>query len=159
MTEYFTKDGDDYVKVDETLHTQADLDKVVKDRAERLARQQYADYDELKEKAGKVDTVTKEYEDKLKAKGDEVTTLQGDLKKAKLETTKSNLVREFKLSDEQAEFMEGDDEDALRKRAEKLSKLTGGGGVNIQKNKKPEGKATDSKALAGKLFSSKKSDD
>ncbi len=159
MTKYFTKDGDDYAEVKDDLHTQEDLDRIVKDRAERIARSKFSDYDDLKEQAGKVQTVTEEYEDKIKSKDEEVKTLQTDLKKSGLETSKVKLIHEFKLSDELAEFVDGEDEDAMRERAEKLSKGVGGKGVPIKKDKKPEGEASTSKEIAGKIFGGKKSDD
>ena len=90
--QYFKKDGDDYVKVDDTLHTQADMDKVVEGRLERQ-RKQFADYDDLKEKASKVDTISKEWEDKLKAKDTEVTELSGKVKAAELGTEKVKIIR------------------------------------------------------------------
>lgn len=158
MAEYFTKDGEEFKKVDENLLTQTEVDGVVEKRLER-ERGKFADYEDLKTKAGKVDTITKEYDDKLKAKDTEIDTLKGDLGKSKLETSKVKLVNEFKLSDELSEFVTGDTEDEMRERAEKLSKGMGTSGVKIDKKKKPEGKATDSKQIAGKLFRSKKSDD
>lgn len=154
MAEYFKKDGDEYVKVDDTLLTQADVDKVVETRLDRQ-KKQYADYDELKEKAGKVDTVTKEYEDKLKTAGTEKTELEGKLKSATLETDKVKIIHEFKLSDDLAEFVTGDDADEMRKRAEKLSKGVTGSSIKIDKEKKPGDKTSDSKKIAKSLFGSK----
>ena len=70
MADYFTKDDDgNYQEVTEKLHTQGDIDKVVQSRLERQ-KEQFADYDDLKEKAGKVDTVTQEFEGKLKEAGE-----------------------------------------------------------------------------------------
>lgn len=159
MTEYFKKDGDDYVKVDEPLHTQDDLDKVVKDRADRIARQQFGDYDELKEKAGKVDTITKDFEDKLKERDTKIDTLTGDLGKAKLETDKVKIVHEFKLSDDLAEFVTGDTVDDMRAKAEKLAKGGAGGGkIVADKQPKPGEKATDSRKIAKGLFGNKSDD-
>ncbi len=154
MTEYFKKDGDDYVKVDDTLHTQADMDKVVEGRLERQ-RKQFADYDDLKEKAGKVDTISKEWEDKLKAKDTEVTELSGKVKAAELGTEKVKIIHEFGLKDELHEFVTGETADEMRERAEKLAKGVGGGKVVIKKNGKPDEKTSDSKTIAKGLFGSK----
>ena len=101
MAEYFTKDGDEFKKVDDNLLTQADVDKVVESRLERQ-KKQYADYDDLKEKAGKVDTIAKEFEDKLTAVGTEKSELEKQLGSAKLETEKVKVIHEFKLSDDLA---------------------------------------------------------
>jgi hypothetical protein len=157
MTEYFTKDGDEFKKVDDNLLTQADVDSVIEKRLER-ERGKFADYDTLKEKAGKVDSIKTEYETKLAEKDTAVSDLNKQLGAAKLETDKVKIIHEFKLSDDLAEFVTGDTVDDMRSRAEKLSKGLPGGGVKIDKQRKPEGEATDSKALAGKLFG-KKSDD
>lgn len=158
MAEYFTKDGDEFVKVDDNLLTQADVDKVVETRLERQ-KKQFADYDDLKEKAGKVETISKEFEGKLKEKDTALGELEGKLKSATLETDKVKIIHEFKLSDELAEFVTGDTADEMRQRAEKLSKGITSGGPPIKKDPKPGEKTSDSKVLAGKLFGSKKSDD
>lgn len=156
MAEYFKKDGDDYVKVDDPLHTQADVDKVVESRLER-ERKKFADYDTLKETAGKVESIKSEYENKLKEKDTAISSLTGDLSKAKLETDKVKLIHEFKLSDDLAEFVTGETVDEMRERAEKLSKGIGtsGGKVVVDKKPKPGEKQTDSKQIAKSLFGSK----
>lgn len=157
MTEYFTKDSDgNYVEVSEKVLPQSDVDGIIEKRLER-ERGKYSDYDDLKAKAGKVDTVTKEYEDKLKAIGTEKSDLETKLSKATLETDKVKLIHEFKLSDDLAEFVTGDTVDEMRQRAEKLSKGVTGGKVTVTKTPKPGEKASDSKTLAKSLFP-KKSD-
>lgn len=158
MAEYFTKEGDDYKKVDSDLFTQDSVDKIVKDRAERIARNQFGDYDELKEKAGKVDSIKTEFETKLTEATSKVDTLTKELGGAKLETEKVKIVHEFKLPDELHEFVSGATADEMRQRAEKLSKGVKSEKVVIDKKPKPDGeKSTDSKQIAGKLFG-KKSD-
>ena len=154
MTEYFTKDGDEYKKVDDSLHTQADVDKIIEGRLERQ-RKQYADYDDLKEKAGKVDTISKEFEDKLKGKDTEIAELTGKVKTAELATDKVKIINEFGLKDELHEFVTGDTVDEMRERAEKLAKGAGGGKVVIKKTGKPDEKASDNKGIAKSLFGSK----
>lgn len=158
MAKYFTKDGDEYKPVDENLLTQADVDGVVEKRLER-ERSKFADYETLKEKAGSVDQVKAELEGKLKEKDTLVSTLTNDLGKAKLETDKVKIVSEFKLSDELSEFVTGETPEEMRQRAEKLSKGIGTSGFIIDKDKKPNENATDSKKIAGGLFGGKKSDD
>lgn len=154
MTEYFKKDGDNYVAVDDTLHTQADMDKVVEGRLERQ-RKQFADYDDLKAKASKVDTISKEWEDKLKAKDTEVSELSSKVKAAELGTEKVKIIHEFGLKDELHEFVTGETADEMRERAEKLAKGVGGGKVVIKKDGKPDDKTSDSKTIAKGLFGSK----
>lgn len=157
MTKYFIKDGEEFKEVSENLLTQTDVDSVVEKRLER-ERSKFADYDTLKEKAGKVDTITKEFEGKLKSKDDEKSDLEKQLGSAKLETEKVKVINEFKLSDELAEFVTGETADELRTRAEKLAKGVTAGSIKINKNGKPDEKPTDSKALAGKLFGGKSDD-
>lgn len=151
MTKYFTKEGDDYKEVEGELLDQSAVDKIVKDRAERVARQNYGDYEDLKKKAGSYDGLKSEMDTKV-----------GDLTKerdsAKLEVEKVKIVHEFKLPEELHEFVTAENADEMRQRAEKLSKGVKPDKVIIDKKKKPdEDKSTDSKTLAGKLFG-KKSD-
>lgn len=159
MAEYFKKDGDEFVAVEDTLFTQDEIDKDILPKRLERERKKFANYDELKEKAGKVDTISQEFTDKLKEKDTKIGELEGGLKKAILETVKVKAIHEFKLSDELAEFIDGDDEATIRQKAEKLSKGVGGGGVKITKNSKPEGKASDTKKIAQGLFGNRKSDD
>lgn len=154
MAEYFTKDGDDYKKVDDNLLSQADVDSVVEKRLER-ERSKFSDYDTLKEKAGKVDTVTAEFTDKLKDKDGEIEKLNGSLKIATLATDKVKLVHEFNLSDDLAEFVTGDTVADMRTRAEKLSKGVKGADLKIDKKPKPGEKSSDSKSMAQGLFGKK----
>lgn len=152
--QYFKKDGDDYVEVKEPLHTQADMEYNLNKRMERESKK-YADYDDLKEKAGKVDTISKEFEDKLKAKDTEIGELNGKVKTAELATDKVKIINEFGLKDELHEFVTGDTVDEMRERAEKLAKGAGGGKVVIKKGGKPDDKASDSKNIAKNLFGPK----
>lgn len=158
MAEYFKKDGDNYVEVTDKLHTQDDVDKVVESRLDR-ERKKFADYDDLKEKAGKVDSISAEWETKLKTAGDEKSALETQLGEAKLETVKVKAMHEFKLSDDLTEFINGTDEATIRTQAEKLSKGVGPTSVKIDKNQKPDDKKTsDIKKVTQGIFG-KKSDD
>lgn len=157
MAEYFTKDGDEYTPVSDTLFTQDEIDtKIIPKRLER-ERSKYADYDQIKEVAGKVDTIKSEYETKLQEKDTVVSELQSNLTKAQLETEKVKIVHEYKLSDELSEFVTGDTADDMRQRAEKLAKGFKGGGPSFKKGTKPDADAnkSDSAKLARSLFGSK----
>lgn len=158
MAEYFTKDGDEFKKVDETLFSQTEIDTNIMPKRLERERSKFADYDTLKEKAGKVDTIAKDFEDKLKAKDTEKSELEKQLGTAKLETDKVKLIHEFKLSDELAEFVSGETADEMRQRAEKLSKGVTGGGVKIDKKPKPGEKASDTTQLVQGLFGKKSGD-
>lgn len=161
MTEYFTKNGDEFEKVGDSLFTQDEIDtKILPKRLER-ERNKFADYDSLKEKAGKVDTINSEWEAKLKTEREAKAELEGKLKTTALEVDKVKIVHEFGLSDEHSEFVTGDTAEEMRKRAEKLAKGFKAGGVKIEKTPKPNGEddKTGSKKLAGNLFGRKSSDD
>ena len=158
MAEYFTKDGDEYKPVEDNLLTQADVDKVVETRLERQ-KKQYADYDDLKEKAGKVDSISSEWESKLKAAGDEKSAIEKERDAAKLDVVKIKAMHEFGVKDDLSEFINGGDEKTIREQAEKLSKGVGGSSVKIDKDKKPDDKKSDVAKVAKGLFSAKKSDD
>jgi hypothetical protein len=155
MAEYFKKDGDNYVEVTEKLLPQEEVDKVVETRLDRV-KKQYADYDDLKEKAGKVDTITSEWESKLKAAGDEKSAIEKERDAAKLDVVKVKTMHEFKLPDDLSEFINGTDEKTIRDQAEKLSKNVPGSTVKIDKNKKPEDdKKSDASTAAKSLFGPK----
>lgn len=154
MAEYFTKDGDEFKKVEDTLFTQSEIDtNIIPSRLER-ERKKFADYDTLKEKAGKVDTIKSEYEGKLQEKDTALSDLNAKLGKAQLETDKVKIVHKFKLSDELAEFVTGETVEEMQQRAEKLSKGVTGGTIKIDKDEKPGEKTSDSKKIASKLFGS-----
>lgn len=153
MADYFVKDGEEFKPVKDALHTQDDLDRVINDRLER-ERNKFKDYDDLKTKVG---TLTQELTEKSTAFTTEKSELETKLKKTALEVDKVKILHEFKLSDDLAEFVTGETPEELRARAEKLAKSAKGGVIKIDKDKKPDEKAPDSKALAKKLFG--KSDD
>lgn len=151
MAKLFTlKDDGNYEEVDAFL--QPEVDNIVKSRLER-DREKYADYDALKEKAGKVETIKSEYEDKLKGVTTEKSELEKKLAKASLETEKVKIVTKLKLPEHLHEFVTGENADEMLARAEKLSKGKPGDKVHIDKSGKPENAGkTDSKTMAGKLF-------
>ena len=136
MTEYYLKEGDEFKKVEDTLLTQSSVNGIVEKRLEQQKRNEFGDYDELKEKATKFDTTAQELQDKLKAAGEEKSAIEKERDAAKLDVVKVKAVHEFKLSDELSEFINGTDEKTIREQAEKLSKGVSGGSVVINKEKK-----------------------
>lgn len=120
MTEYYTQEGDKYIKVSEPLHTQEQLDKVLEKRLEKESKK-YADYTTLKEQAAKAATISDEYEAKLQEANSKIDALKGDVKKGELNVERVKLLSEFKLNEDMAEFIVGDDVDEMRRRAEKLA--------------------------------------
>lgn len=150
--QYFTKDGDDFVEVEETLLSESSVNGIIEKRLEQQKRNQFGDYDELKEKAAKVDSISTEYEDKLKAVGEEKSAIEKERDSAKLETVKVKTIHEFNLSPKLSEFLTGTDEKTIRDQAEKLKSGVPGSQVVIDKNKKPEDKNSDTKKIAKNLF-------
>jgi hypothetical protein len=162
MTDYFTKDSDGkFVEVSEKVLPQTEVDGIIEKRLER-ERGKYSDYEDLKAKAVKVDTIASDYENKLKEKDTKIGDLSKEVSTARLEGTKIKIATQFKLSDEAQEFLTGDSEDKLREQAEKLSKVGGGKKVVVTKNGKPSGnddkKSGDSKSIARNLFGRNSSD-
>ena len=155
MAKYFTKDGDDYKEAE--AFSQDEVNDIVGKRVER-EREKFSDYDDLKEQAGKVETIKSETDEKLKKAGETEADLKKQLDGAKLETEKVKIVSEFKLSEDLSEFVTGEDADEMRKRAEKLSKGVKPSKVEIDKKPKSSDPKTDSKKIAGKLFGSKSDD-
>lgn len=156
MTEYFTKEGDDFKKVESFSEEQ--IDEIAGDvpwltkrleRARENERSKFADYDELKTKATDLET-------KLTAATTEKDDLTKKLAGAQLETEKVKIIGEFKLGDDLAEFVTGENADEMRKRAEKLANGVKPIGVHIDKKDKPDEKKSDAKRIAGELFGRKK---
>lgn len=161
MTKYFTKEGDEFKEVDHDLYTSEAMTDTINKRLERQRRNDFGDYDELKEKASKVDTIASEFESKLQEKDVAIGDLSSKLKSAALETDKVKIISKYKLSDDAAEFLTGETVEDLEAKAEKLSKLAPGSKVTITKKGKPseedDGK-NDSRKIAGNLFGRKNSD-
>ena len=162
MAKYFTKEGDNYNEVE--AFSQEQIDEITGDSAwlnKRLERERekFTDYDDLKAKAATVDTVKSEYETKLQDSTTKIGVLEKQVGTAKLETDKVKIVNEFKLSEDLAEFVTGDNAEEMRKRAEKLAKGVKPSKVTVDKTGKPSGSEnSDSKAMAGKLFGRKSGD-
>lgn len=151
MTKLFTKNDDgELEEVDAFL--QPEVDNIVKSRLDR-EREKYADYDDIKAKAGQTETIKSEYETKLTEATTAAEDLKAKLAKANLETEKVKIVTKLKLPEELHEFVTGSDADEMLKRAEKLAKGVKPGKVDIDKHEKPgDAGKSDSKKMAGKLF-------
>ena len=104
-------------KQDKTF-TQAEVDRIVKDRAERIAKQQYADYDDLKAKAEGAKTLE-----------EQLSELKQDLTSTKTEALRARVAAKFGVSTEPGEdgksdtdlFLTGTDEDTLTAQAKRLA--------------------------------------
>lgn len=151
MTKYFTKNESGEYEEVEAL-SQSEVDNIVKTRLERQKESQFGDYEELKAKVVDVDKITKEFEDKLNEATEKATNLEGELAQAKLDISKTKIMSEFKLDEDMSEFVIGDNEDEMRKRAEKLSKHLPTKSLDIKKSDK-KGNPNPNRDLAKKLFS------
>lgn len=156
MAEYFTKEGDEFKKIDSFSEEQIDeiagnvpwLTKRL-ERARENERSKFADYDDLK-------TKVTDFETKLTAATTEKDDLVKKLTGAQLEVDKVKIINEFGLKDDMAEFVTGENADEMRKRAEKLANGVKPTGVHIDKKDKPDEKKSDNKRIAGELFGRKK---
>lgn len=103
----------------ERTFTQADVDRVVKDRAERLAKQMFPDYDELKAKA-----------DGAKTLEERLGELEQELSNTKVQALRSSIAARFGISTEKGKdgepsdadlFLTGTDESTLTTQAQRLA--------------------------------------
>lgn len=131
----------------EQTFTQADVDKIVKERVGR-ERAKYADYDDLKAKAGEKQTV----EERLAAMEKRATD-------AEVGRLRSDIAAEHGISKEDRDlFLTGADEDTLTAQAKRLAareserKKQGNYVPNIGKNPKPS--ENDERAAVRGLFGS-----
>ena len=90
--------------------TQADVDRIVKERVQR-ERAKYADYDDLKAKAGAATTAE-----------ERIAALEGEVKASKLEALKRRVQAAHGISDDDADlFLTGSDEESLTAQAKRLA--------------------------------------
>ena len=103
-----TPEGDEGKQ--EQTFTQADVDRIVRERVKR-ERDKYADYDELKAKAGE------------KATADErIAALEREIESSKREALRSRVQAAHGISNEDAElFLTGTDEETLTAQAKRLA--------------------------------------
>lgn len=99
--------------------TQAEVDALIKDRAERIAKQQYPDYDELKAKAAGAKTL----EERL-------ASVETELGTTKAEALRNSIAAKFAISTEKGPkgepsdadlFLTGTDESTLTAQAQPLA--------------------------------------
>lgn len=110
----------------EKTFTQAEMDAIISERLSR-ERQKYADYDSLKEKAGKFDAAEEANKTELQKALDKASKLESEL-----DTLKSaNTVREVrekvaKEMDIPASLLTANDEEACKAQAEAIIAYAGG---------------------------------
>ena len=98
----------------EQAFTQADVDRIVADRLKREREKitaKYADYDQLREKAGQAKTAE-----------DRIAELEQRYAAAETKALRSGIAAEFGISAEDRDlFLTGSDEDTLRAQAQRLA--------------------------------------
>ena len=106
-------------KPGEATFTQADVDRIVKERAERLAKQRYPDYDDLKAKAGESQTLEQRIAD-----------METRTQKAEAAALRASVAAEFGISTKKGPkgepsdadlFLTGADESTLTAQAQRLA--------------------------------------
>lgn len=107
----------------EKTFTQAEIDAIIEGRLAR-EKQKYADYESLKEKAGKYDEFQQQNKSELQKANEKANALQAELDKLKKEGTVRQ-VREKVSKDLNipAELLNGEDEESCRKQAEAILKF------------------------------------
>lgn len=104
------EDGKQEQQEHDSTFTQADVDRIVKERIER-ERKRYADYDELKAKAG--EKVTAE---------ERLAELEKRYADAETRATRANIASEYGISAEDRDlFLTGEDEETLTAQAKRLA--------------------------------------
>jgi len=95
---------------DQTTFTQADVDRIVKERVQR-ERTKYADYDDLKKKAEGAQTAE-----------ERIGALEKEIESTKREAMRRRVQAAHGISDEDADlFLTGTDEDTLAAQAKRLA--------------------------------------
>lgn len=128
--------------------TQADVDRIVGERVQR-ERAKYADYDDLKAKAGKSATAE-----------ERVAALEKRATEAEARALRSDIAAKHGISAEDRDlFLTGTDEDTLAAQAKRLAAREAehkkNGNYVSQEGRNPKGaKATDERAAVRELFGS-----
>ena len=150
--QFYTKNDDgEYVEVEALSKTA--VDNLIDGRLKRQQETKFGDYEELKEKALEAEKLRAEFDTKLKEASDKASELEKELTNAKLDTTRVKLMSEFKLNDDMAEFVIGEDEAEMRRRAEKLAEKAPKQQITIEKSGTGDDKkSTGNQELAKKLF-------
>lgn len=107
-------EGEQQQEQQDKTFTQAEVDQLIKDRAERIAKQKYPDYEDLKTRAEGAKTL----EDRL-------ADVESRYKGAETKALRSDIAAKFGVSAEDRDlFLTGTDEDTLTAQAKRLSERT-----------------------------------
>lgn len=122
--------------LDEPITTQEQLDKVLKDRLAR-ERAKYGDYDDLKAKAARLDTLEAEKQTADEKTATAIKDLQEQLSKTQRESARRQIAADHKLTDPDdiAAVINSTDDDVAAKLAKRLADL-----AEAQATRETEGK-------------------
>lgn len=148
MTEATTENGSDAAenaaetsgeqKTQEQTFTQADVDKIVRDRLAQQAKNKFGDYDELKTRAEGARTLEERLAD-----------VESRYKDAETKALRSDIAAQFGISAEDRDlFLIGSDEETLTSQARRLAERDG----ELKKHgnvARSEGGSSDALALNG----------
>lgn len=103
------------------ITTQDELNAVIKDRIAR-ERAKFADYNDLKTKAARLDTLEKANQTEAQKSAERLATLERELETTRTDALRAKVQAKFSISDEDAElFLTATDADTLTKQAERLA--------------------------------------
>jgi hypothetical protein len=135
----------------EQTFTQSDVDRIVRERVQR-ERAKYADYDDLKAKAGEKATAE-----------ERIAALEANLRTATREAMKRSVQARHGIADEDADlFLTGEDEDTLTLQAKRLadrdSERKKRNNVVPQEGSNPKPAASDEREFTRQLFARAQAD-
>mgnify|MGYP004672951769 CR=1 FL=1 len=108
---------------DDKTFTQAEMDSIIEGRLAR-EREKYADYDSLKDKAGKYDEMQAKGKTDLEKEKEKSSSLEAELNKLKkADTVRQAREKVAKDTNVPAELLTGEDEDSCKKQAEAILKF------------------------------------
>lgn len=148
-----TSQGDDGFR---PITTQEDLDRVLGDRLKR-ERAKFADYDELKAKAARLDELEAANKSELEKANERAAEAEEVARKAAADALRLKVALRHGISDEDAElFLTGHDEETLTRQAERLAAATSDrkkkGPVVPGEGSSPATAASDEREAARQLF-------
>lgn len=103
--------------------SQEEFNQIIEKRLER-ERAKFSDYDDLREKAAKLDEIEQANKTEQQRYEERLTQAEQSAAEARTEALRFRVATKFGISDENAElFLTGTDEDTLTKQAERLADL------------------------------------
>lgn len=108
---------------DDKTFTQAEMDSIIEGRLAR-EREKYADYDSLKDKAGKYDEMQAKGKTDLEKEKEKSSSLEAELNKLKkADTVRQAREKVAKDTSVPVELLTGEDEETCKKQAEAIMKF------------------------------------